>query len=491
MLRSWDIFDTLIARKSIFPQNVFKIVENISKINGFANVRTAAEQFLIKEGKNFNLDDIYKTMIKISNVSEELANRLKRLECDVEIEQTIPITENLNKVKSGDILISDMYLPEEIIRKMLDKVGLFVPVELVITSGGKASGKIWQQLRNQNANLFHSGDNVISDVKNPRTFGFDSSWTILNRLNQFENLLIEKDFDFAAYLRELRLKNPFNEDIKRIYYFLFIVNVSMLMLMIKEIDAIQKKFKFEYLGFCGRDTFYLYQLYKKFKIDKNEPLPLIDHLHYSRKLIINSKKETAKYFSSRMGNNKTLLIDLLGTGLHFNNLRKEINNPYSILICGYLGQKISFEVYGNENFPRNWVNIDDVLPNDDTKNFNFYIDDCDKEQFSWSENVEVFNRSVHNSPLRIKIFELADKIIPEVTFSEVNDTENLDVFQFCMKEILNSKIQWPKFERHEEIDILLKTILEIFETYAKRFVLRNEQDVQENADKIIKALKKT
>lgn len=490
LLRSWDIFDTLISRRCIFPQNVFKIVEQISKINGFMNVRIAAEQSIIKEGKNFNLDDIYNAMTKISNVSEDLANKLKKLECDVEIEQTIPITENLNKVKSGDVLISDMYLPEEIIRRMLDKVGLFVPVEIVITSGGKANGKIWNQFKDQSTYLFHTGDNEISDVKNPRQFGFDSSWTILNRLNEFENLILEKDFEFAAYLRELRLRNPFNEDIKRIYWLLFIMNVSMLMLFVKQIDAIQKKFEFEYLGFCGRDTFYIYQLYKKFKKDKAESIPAIDYLHYSRKLIINSQKEVAKYFSNRMGNRRSLLIDLLGTGLHFNKLREKIDNPYSILICGYLGKKISSEVYGNENFPKNWFNINEVSQNDDIKNLNFYIDDCDKDKFAWSENVEVFNRSVHNSPLRIKTFKIYNKIIPEVTFSEVNDTENLDVFKACMKEILSSKIQWPKFENYVEIDSMLKIILQIFEIYARRFVLRNEQDVQENVDKIIKAIGK-
>ena len=489
MLRSWDIFDTLIARRCIFPQNVFKIVEQISKIKGFMNVRIAAEQSILNKGKNFNLDDIYKAMTKISNVSEELANKLKNFECDIEIEQAIPITENLNKVKSGDILISDMYLPEEIIRRMLDKVGLFVPVEIVITSGGKANGNIWKQLKNQNAYIFHTGDNEISDVKNPRQFGFDSSWTILNRINQFEKLFLEKDFEFAAYLRELRLRNPFNEDIKRIYWSLFIINLAMLILFIKQIDAIQKKFNFEYLGFCGRDTYYMYQLYKKFKKDKGEIIPASDYLHYSRKLIINSKNDVVDYFSNRMGNRRALLIDLLGTGLHFDKLRKEINNPYSILICGYLGNKIATEVYPNENIPKKWYNINDVSQTDDIKNLNFYIDDCDKDKNDWSENVEVFNRSVHNSPVHIKSVKIKNKVIPDVTFSEIDDTENLDVFKSCMKEVLNSKIQWSKLENYQEISSTLKLLLQIFEVHAKRFVLRYEQDVQENADKLIKKLK--
>ena len=139
-LRTWDIFDTLIARKCVFPHIVFQIIEQISKINGFANIRGAAAEVAGKTVENCTLDDIYDVMCKISNIPHQIVEKLKQLECNVEIDQIIPITENLNQVKSGDILISDMYLPDEVILKMLDKVGLSVPIELVITLDGKARG---------------------------------------------------------------------------------------------------------------------------------------------------------------------------------------------------------------------------------------------------------------------------------------------------------------------------------------------------------------
>ncbi len=156
MLRTWDIFDTLIARKCVFPHIVFQIMEQISKINGFANIRGAAADFAVKKDKSCNLDDIYNAMCKISNIPYQIAEKLKQLECDIEIDQAIPITENVNQVKSGDILISDMYLPEEIIRKMLDKIGLFVPVELVITTSGKTQkgGGYGSNLKNRNPICF-------------------------------------------------------------------------------------------------------------------------------------------------------------------------------------------------------------------------------------------------------------------------------------------------------------------------------------------------
>ena len=194
MLKTWDIFDTLIARRCIASVNVFKIMEQVTKIAGFTNVRLFAERNLINRGENYTLDDIYKEFLNITDATPQLCDNLKKLECDTEIEQAIPITENILQVKSGDILISDMYLPEKIIRKMLEKCGLIVPVEIVITSNGKSSGRIWKQIAAQNQFVFHIGDNEISDIKNPRDVGFDSVLTTLSRPNTFENFLLKKDF---------------------------------------------------------------------------------------------------------------------------------------------------------------------------------------------------------------------------------------------------------------------------------------------------------
>ena len=231
MLKSWDIFDTLIARRCIYPHNIFRIVEQISRITNFANIRIVAEQNLAKKGIIYNFDDIYEEFRKLTNASEKLCDELKTLEIKTEIDQCIPITENLRQVKAGDILISDMYLPEKVIRKMLDKAGLFAPVEIVVTSGGKSSGRIWQQLAQQNEFVFHIGDNPISDIQIPSHYGFESASPILGIPTQFELWLMQRDFNFATYLRALRLKNPFTEEIKRTYWSMFTINVGTLILL--------------------------------------------------------------------------------------------------------------------------------------------------------------------------------------------------------------------------------------------------------------------
>jgi len=321
MLRTWDIFDTLIARRCIFPKEIFRIVEQTSNVGNFAQTRIAAEQNVLARGKNCTLDLIYEELQRITNAPKDFCDALKKLECDVEVDQSIPITENIRQVKAGDVLISDMYLPEEIIRRMLVKAGLIAPVEIYISSGGKFSGRVWRQLAAQKLNVFHSGDNEYSDLINPRNAKLDAMLDVRARLNFAEQFILQHDAAFAAYLREIRLRNPFAEEIKRLYWEYFTLNIGILILIVRHLDALQKNRGFEYLGFCGRDAHYLRLLYEKFKRDCDEtPVPN-DYLFYSRSVLKNSREDMEKYFRAKIKNRKALLLDMFGTGSNLHKFR--------------------------------------------------------------------------------------------------------------------------------------------------------------------------
>ncbi len=433
MLKTWDIFDTLIARRCIEPRLVFHIMEQRLKLSGFTQARIAASQNIAKTLNNYSLDDIYSEFGRITNLDQNTCNNLKNIEYQTEIEQAIPITENILQVKSGDILITDMYLPESIIRKMLLKCGLTVPVEIVITSNGKSSGRVWKQIAAQNPFVFHIGDNEISDIKNPRDVGFDSALTIWSRPNFVENYLLQKDFEFGAYLREIRLRNPYQDEIKRKYWEFFTLNIGILIILVQLIDELQKKCGFEYLGFCGRDAYYLWLIYQKFKEDKHEISTPNDYLYYSRKIMHTSEKEMAQYFSSKINNRKALMIDLAGTGVHLYNLKLNFGLKYSMLMCNFLPQ--GKKAYPGAVIPENWINffqISNATLNEDS-NFYFYI--------GHTIAVELFNRATHNSPIKLNLLEIENKIVPDVIFNETNDTENLDVFLTCVQEVLKTPIK--------------------------------------------------
>lgn len=480
MLKTWDIFDTLIARRCVLPQGIFHIIEQISKVQGFTQARIAAEGNNVKRG-NYNFDDIYEELQRLTNAPKNLCDSLKKLELDVELEQSIPITENIRQVKAGDVLISDMYLPENFIRRLLDKVGLLVPVEIVITSGGKSSGRVWKQLAGQKKVVFHIGDNPNSDIKNPRFAGFESALTILSEPTPLEQHLLRRDFNFGAYLREIRLRNPFSEEIKRLYWQLFTMNVGILILLAQQIDELQKKYSFEYLGFCGRDTHYLRLLYEKYKRDRNEtPVPN-DYLYYSRKLVHDSGEELAKYFSAKIGNRKALLIDLSGTGTHLHNLREKFKLNLSILMCIIGNQKTTNKMYPNMLSIANWISASapkSELPQGKT---NFFLIET-KGRIPGSDSIELLNRSTHNSPVRLQTVQVGEKILPEVIFNEVNDTENFDVMESCFREILKTRIVLPATASGGGYEELLLSLLSVINSSSIPVPLKGNHNVIGRAD---------
>lgn len=490
MLKTWDIFDTLIARRCVFPHGVFQIVEQVSKVKGFTQARMMAERNISDNNPNYNLDDIYEQFQKNTGATKNICDALKKLECDVEFDQSIPITENIRQVKAGDVLISDMYLPETFIRKLLEKAGLFVPVEILITSGGKASGRIWKQLAKQKEFVFHIGDNQNTDVKNPRLVGFESALSILSNPNKIEQYLLQRDFNFGAYLREIRLRNPFTEEIKRLYWELFTLNIGVLILLVRRIDELQKKYGFEYLGFCGRDTHYLRLLYEKYKRNRNEePVPN-DYLYYSRKLVRNSGEELSKYFDAKINGRKALMIDLIGTGIHINHFRKKFNLKFSSLVCiCYLAESLEKD-YADAKPPKNWISFNGNIDVPAEENANFYFIPCGVKEIPFypSSDVENLNRATHNSPVRLKTVKLGKRILPKVIFSESNDTENLDVLESCFNEVLKLN-PFLLSTSGAGIEETLSFLLKVLDSYSVQLPLRNQHMLIEQVDRgILKIL---
>ena len=481
MIKTWDIFDTLIARRCIYPHAIFQIVEQVTNSVGFVQARILAERNASRYG-NFNLDNIYEEFQLITNASKNICDTLKKLEYDIEFEQSIPITENIRQVKSGDILISDMYLPENFIRRLLDKAGLLVPVEIVITSNGKSSGRIWKQLAEQRKVLFHIGDNFGSDIKNPRFAGFESALTVLSNPTPVEEYILQKDFNFGAYLREIRLRNPFSEEIKRIYWQLFTLNIGILILLVQQIDELQKKCGFEYLGFCGRDTHYLRLLYEKYKRERGETPTPNDYLYYSRKLVRNSDKELAKYFSAKINNRKALMIDLIGTGVHLNILRKKYALNYAVLISIHNNEETTKRIYPNLYEARVWL---PVAKESNTKNNNadFFIIEL-KENLNINDTIESLNRATHNSPIRLNALYVGEKIISNAVFSENDDIENFDVLENCLREVLKSKLVTSIYASVGglELEEFLLLFLKALTTYSVSLPLRTKHQLIEQVD---------
>ena len=173
---SFDIFDTLLMRKTLYPTDVFEFVEKKAKreklqfIN-FAKIRINAE-------KRCNLKqvpsifDIYEEMARENNLSKDICQKYMDLEFEME-KKLLCVREDMldifqeAKEKKEVYLISDMYWPNEYLEDILFSLGiegykkLYVSCEYGKT---KASGLFTHYIKEiQGKKYLHIGDNYEVD----------------------------------------------------------------------------------------------------------------------------------------------------------------------------------------------------------------------------------------------------------------------------------------------------------------------------------------
>ncbi|MBQ3570065.1 MAG: hypothetical protein IJA20_05230 [Methanocorpusculum sp.] len=201
-LYSYDIFDTLVTRKTATPEGIFLIIQNklqhqdefrsvpehiVSNYPTFRKlIEISLKKMLSEEGgEEITLDDIYESFILHHGVSKDVARLLKKCEIETELENIVGIHSNIDILKShlsaGDkvVLISDMYLPEDIIRQMLISIdGVFANIPIYVSSSvrlTKASGNLYKYISEKESCAYddwtHLGDNSYSDVLVPKKLG--------------------------------------------------------------------------------------------------------------------------------------------------------------------------------------------------------------------------------------------------------------------------------------------------------------------------------
>lgn len=206
LVRSFDLFDTLIARRCIDPKEIFPIVEKRQKIRGFAQARISAEAQLRKIVYTF--DDIYARLAAILPANAELLDELKTAELAVERENIFPICETLDMVQAGDIVVSDMYLPYVFLRSIMDQYRQLRNIPLILTCCGKESGWIWESLREKVTLIEHFGDNLNSDIRSAKLHGIPAVHVVTSRLTAEEKVLFDGGLPgLARIMREARLSS--------------------------------------------------------------------------------------------------------------------------------------------------------------------------------------------------------------------------------------------------------------------------------------------
>lgn len=198
---SFDIFDTLILRPFWYPTDLFNLMSDgfnkLHEINSYANfdlIRIEAEKRcrdrIAKEHIGYEevtLDEIYGEMAEDYTFDPEKLKETEQMEKTLELR--FCTRRNTGKelydlaVQQGKTVIccSDIYLPRDIIEKILCKNGytfdkIFISSELRL---GKWTGNLFRHIQNEldgikPAQILHIGDNFNSDIKNAQDIGWNA-----------------------------------------------------------------------------------------------------------------------------------------------------------------------------------------------------------------------------------------------------------------------------------------------------------------------------
>lgn len=282
---SFDIFDTLLMRKTLIPQDVFNIVEGKAIQEGmdadnFAMYRIRAEKNLHDIFPN--LDEIYEELSDIMHLSQDDAKRLKDMEMQAEMETIIVRKEVVRALEyavgkgKAVYLISDMYLSTPFIRGLLDQNGIRGYRDIFVSTEyreAKFSGLYQVFKRKVKGNSYlHIGDNKDIDGLNAILNGLDavvirSSYLGMEK-SSYKDVLRQaysiNERNLVGLFAARLFNDPFRQKIvvKSVYEYAYLFVAPILTTFILWVINQIKDKDFDALLFPARDGFILKQLYE-------------------------------------------------------------------------------------------------------------------------------------------------------------------------------------------------------------------------------------
>lgn len=292
-VKSFDVFDTLVTRKVGLPKHIYLLTGMKANKRGdfnldpeiFAEERVKAEKQLKEVIGVPDIQAIYNKLAENLDLSTKLRDKLLDLELSTEFENIIPVQKHVELLKkmrkegSEIIYISDMYLNENIIRKILSEKGILLEGEKIYVSCdcgvSKKSGflfnKVAEDLCIEKTEIHHFGNSKSTDIRGTEIAGISSTWLPDGNLNRYEMLLctLEEGHSvgledklyysrMAASSREARLRNTKHN--RQIFDVSASVAAPILYLFV---IFLLEKAKGETLYFLSRDGYMLYNIARK------------------------------------------------------------------------------------------------------------------------------------------------------------------------------------------------------------------------------------
>lgn len=341
---SFDLFDTLIMRKTLEPTDVFDIVEDRARQKG-----TALPQFKVwrreaeLQAGCVSIYKIYDILGEMLGLTEEQKKLILEIELSCEKDVLVPRKEMVELVGFAKSLgkkvsiISDMYLDAEILNRLLEGMHIRQYDKIYVSCDygvSKGNGLFEIYLKDvQGMRCLHIGDNMIADVQEPlkygiASYGIKSAYDMI-KISNFRYILSWVNNCNEKNLLGLLISDLFNSPFA-LYGSAGIVHIENLKILGKAFTAplsviyilnliswLQKNPGYKKIIFSARDGFLFKKLYdlvrRKYEREKN--LPESVYLLTSRKLCFRAVmgknfEVLAKSICGKMP--EKVLIDILG-----------------------------------------------------------------------------------------------------------------------------------------------------------------------------------
>ena len=295
-MNSFDVFDTLLARRYFTSDPIWHHLANEFNLPNFVQQRKGADA----SGRSY--EQIYDYLVATNAITDQQRNAIATRELELEIETSFPIQKNIDRVEDGDILISDMYLHGSAILQFVRSIGLTKQVTIYQSGGDKSTGDIWRRMQHFKPDT-HLGDHTNSDVGQARANGINGELYAGTHFNAYEQDLFNDNLkNIATLAREVRLRsssanNELFSDLS--------ASLNLPLLFIGS-ELLYRKYQGRPIVFLGRDCQLLHKIYTEY-------FELSYYTPFSRKVAYDNPALALAYLVKHSAPG-AVLVDISSTG---------------------------------------------------------------------------------------------------------------------------------------------------------------------------------
>ncbi len=277
---SFDVFDTLILRTVNDPKDVFTILAVESGFNDFKSARITAEKIARERmqasynTREVNIYDIYDVLYERYAIDRKWMLREIELEKQICVANPyfLAIYQQLITMNKKIIVMTDMYLPKNVIEDILDKCGyhkfyaIFVSNEIKKCKGDGSLPKYINETLIQGKRAIHIGDNYTADIRQTRVNGFQTSYypSVHEAARPYQDVI---DTNLSSVFYRGVLNNSLHcgcWDHSLHYEHGFKVGGILTYGFCKYVDDLCKQKSVDLILFCARDCEIISKVYKKY-----------------------------------------------------------------------------------------------------------------------------------------------------------------------------------------------------------------------------------